>query len=132
MTPAQADLFDTGRPELTGEASANQPEPQRGPDQDASQQLGDTAPASLAAGFRPVIDPAKRPGPFDCSIMKRYPGKARNIPRELDEQERQAQASEERRKTKTGHQAGRSSRQIAQDVAEANGEAPTESQPEDI
>jgi hypothetical protein len=62
--------------------------------------------------WQPVIDPAKRPGPFDCSMMKRH-ATARNIPREFDEQERRAQASEERRKTKTGHQAGRSSRQIA-------------------
>lgn len=53
---AQPDLF-TRRPELTGEASATQPEPQRGPDQDASQRTSDIAPASPAVeNAGPVLD----------------------------------------------------------------------------
>jgi hypothetical protein len=97
VTPAQSDLF-----------SQPQPEPQ--------------AAEPTADKWQPVIDPAKRPGPFDCSMMKRH-ATARNIPREFDEQERRAQASEERKRNKTGHQAGRSSRQIAADIATDQGEA---------
>ncbi len=122
----QGDLFtDDRRPEVDQGSERQDPEPQRGPGQDASQQLGDTAPASLAAGkWQPVIDPTKRPR-FDCSMMKRH-DTARNIPREFDEQERRAQASEERKRNKSGHMApSRTARQIAADMdAERQGETP--------
>jgi len=115
MTAAQlspeADLF-TRRPGLTGKASATQPEPQRGPDQDASQRTRDIAPASPAVE---TADPGRwieRPTGQGGKLQRWWmptlrPGGRRWFKQtgktalERAEAKRQAQAEEDSRREKT-------------------------------